>query len=444
MSTGTKLKAYAPAIAIGLILIGFVAVQFRVPSPAKPPAPSADTQATKAPAPEALSPPVPSAASAPSVDKALATGELAKVPAATTWPTYHGGTDLSGYSDRALPDKPDVLWRFYAEGAIRQAPVGDESRIYLVTTSGNVVALDHQGKELWVRALKRPGTGGDAERPERIEAPIACFQSTVYVGSTVGLLHALDASTGATRWVYDVGGDLLGTANFYAPSDAAESPRLYVIERGEGKLHCINPANGERFWRTDPVARCDGSAALSNGMIVYGSCASALHLHTAVEGRLLFTIPMCADCQIASGPAFVGDEVYSGDHSGRFFRADARTGKVVWINEDSKKEIFTTAALGGELVVFGSEDGGVYALERATGKQRWRHDTGKSPTSPVIAADKVVVGVDGVLQFLRLDTGEALWSTEISDAISGPALINGTVIVGSEDGSVIALGAAGA
>jgi len=436
MSNLQKIKSYAPAIAFVAIMLGFLATQFRTAAPPKP------TQQDEVAAPDAAPPapePEPQAAlPPPTLPPPSATQD---VPVATTWPTYHGGTDLSGYSDRALPDQPEALWRFYAEGAIRQAPVGDAQRIYVATASGNAVALDFQGKEQWVRHLTRPASDGGAEKSERIEAPIACFESTLYVGSTAGLLHALDSSTGATRWVYDVGGELLGTTNFLAPKDATDTPRVFVIERGEGRLHCVNAATGERLWRTDAVARCDGSAAVANGIAVYGSCDSALRIHTAAEGRPLFNVSMCADCQIASGPALVGDDVYSGDHSGRFFRVNVRTGAIVWTNQDSKKEIFSTPALAGDLVVFGSEDGGVYALDRATGLQRWRHDTGKLPSSPVIAADKVIVSVDGVLHFLKLATGEAIWSNEVSDGIASPALINGNVVVGSEDGTVVAFGA---
>lgn len=460
MSIPPFLKSYAPGIALAVLALGFVALQFRVPEAPKPKAPPETPPAASVAAPPASAMPAPAVAppavapvappaaapvapvaSPPAPAAPAVAGALAPVPVASTWPTYHGGPDLSGYSDITLPDSPAVRWRYIADGAIRQAPVGDADAVYACTTSGVVLALDTQGQERWKRALTRPAADGSGETPERVEAPIACFAGTVYVGAVSGTLYALDAATGSTRWTHDLGGDILGTVNAYLPADPAEAPRVYVIERSEGRLYCLNPATGERLWRTDPVARCDGSPAVATGRVIYGTCASATQIHAAVEGSLRFSVSLCADCQIASGPASVGDEIYSGDHSGRFFRLDAATGKPVWVNQDGKKEIFSTAALAGDLVIFGSEDRGVYALERATGAQRWRHDAGGPPSSPVVVGDKVAFSVDGALRLIRVDTGAPVWSHEVSDAISAPSVLHGGVVVGSEDGTLVAFGA---
>ena len=60
--------------------------------------------------------------------------------------------------------------------------------------------------------------------------------------------------------------------------------------------------------------------------------------------------------------------------------------------------------------------------------------------SPVIAQDKVVVCAGGVLSLLALETGEELWSFEVSDEISSPSIIEGMILVGSDDGSLSAFG----
>jgi outer membrane protein assembly factor BamB len=53
----------------------------------------------------------------------------------------------------------------------------------------------------------------------------------------------------------------------------------------------------------------------------------------------------------------------------------------------------------------------------------------------------VVFPADGVVYLLRLETGELLWSQEVSDEITSPAIINGMIVVGSDDGTVTAFGA---
>ena len=428
MSKSTNTGLRAPAVAVGIIVVCFVVYEiWFVPKPAPPPTP-----APAAPAPTAKQ------ESAPAPTTGVV-APFADVPVAKTWPSYHGGADLCGYSDVQLPDKPSVLWQYIAEGDIRQPAVGDERGVYVATSNGAVVALDFGGKERWKKTIVRAPKDG-ASAPERLNAPISCVRSTVLIGSQSGTVYALDAENGETRWTYDVGGEVLGAVNFHAPADASGPVLLYVIERGAGVLQCINLENGAPVWRTDPIARTDGSMAVTNGTVVYGSCDFALHVYGAQEGRRINTIALCGDCQVASGPALVGGEIYSGSRSGLFFRADAETGAIVWTNQDSTKEIFTTPAVAGDLVVFGSEDGGVYCLERGSGKQKWRSDAKGSPSSPIIASDKVLVGVDGKLIVLKLDSGEEVWRYEVSDGIASPSIINGMVVVGSEDGTVIAFG----
>ena len=109
-------------------------------------------------------------------------------------------------------------------------------------------------------------------------------------------------------------------------------------------------------------------------------------------------------------------------------------GKVVWVNEDSKDEVFTTPAVSDDTVVFSSSDGNVFALDRTTGEQKWSFETEGTPTSPVIARDKVIVSIDGTLYVLQLDDGSTLFSYDVSDEISSPAVFSNVIVVGSDEG----------
>ncbi|MBI2432566.1 MAG: PQQ-binding-like beta-propeller repeat protein, partial [Candidatus Hydrogenedentes bacterium] len=367
------------------------------------------------------------------------TGPLA-TPAATMWSTYHGGPELAGYVETALPEEPEVLWRYQADGPIYFTPVADEHGLYANTRTGQVCALDFQGNERWTRQLMREKGPDGTEKPERLEAPLAAFLSLVIAGATSGKVYALDAATGDVRWSYDLNGTVLGTVNLAPATAPGEPNRLFVINQDDGALHCVDAITGNGLWQADPIDRCDGSAAIGGGSVVFGSCAAALHVFKAADGVLQQNIALDMDSQVASGPALAGTFIYSGSHSGFFYNADAATGRILWINKDSEGEIFSTPAVAPELVVFSCDDGNVYALERRTGARKWTFETDATPTSPVIAGTKVLVGADGVLYIVELETGEKIWSYEISDEIAAPALIEGMVVVGSEDGTVTALG----
>ncbi|MFP6583344.1 MAG: PQQ-binding-like beta-propeller repeat protein [Candidatus Hydrogenedentota bacterium] len=361
-------------------------------------------------------------------------------PEGGSWSTYHGGPALTGVVDTNLPDEPELLWRFQADASVYYAPVSTDDGIFFNTSKGGVFALDFSGNELWSDHYFQEPYHDGRPRVERFDAPISAFESTVLMGAMRGLVYALDAATGEQKWIYDIGGPVLGTANFHDPTDAPGDERIFIIEQGEGVLHSIALATGEGVWKTPGVERCDGSPSIKGNAIIYGSCAAALHVFSAKDGSLVKDILFDEDSQVAGGAAIVGDSAYVGTHSGRLFHASLNAGEVIWVNEDSLDEIFETPAVNRDYVVFSSYDGSVYALNRDTGKLIWSFETDGTPTSPVIAGDKVVITTDGILVLLRLATGEEIWSIEISDETSSPAIINGMIVVGSDDGTVSAYG----
>lgn len=356
------------------------------------------------------------------------------------WPIYHGNTALTGAVDVTLPVPLTRMWSFQAQGPVYSPPVASSEAIFFNTSNGWIVALDAQGVELWSKQLMRtPRSGGDPV-PERFEAPLACFGGLVYLGSSYGTLYALEASTGVTRWTFDVGGTVLGTVNVQESASEGDVDRLVVIDQNDGALQCLDAATGEPLWRTESIDRCDGSPSVGEDVIVFGSCAAALHIFSAEDGTFLRNIELDGDSQVAGGVALDAGMAFSGSHSGRLFHVDTEKGEIVWINEDSADEVFTTPAVNMNWVVFGSLDGAIHALNRTTGKTVWSFETPGEPSSPVIASEKVLFSSDGTLYLLDLETGEELWSYAVGDAISGPAIIGGMVIVGGDDGIVTAFG----
>ena len=110
----------------------------------------------------------------------------------------------------------------------------------------------------------------------------------------------------------------------------------------------------------------------------------------------------------------------------------------MWTSDESLEQTFSTPAVGERLVVYTSDNGFVYAVDCKIGRTVWKVDPGGISGSPVIAGDKVLVPVDGALWMLTLQDGALLWTNEISDDITSPALIGQRVVVGADDGTVSA------
>src|SRR5262245_38614463 len=57
------------------------------------------------------------------------------------WRTYHGNPALDGVAGTAVPDAPELLWKFKAGNRVDFTPVSDGSRLYFTTAKGGLFAV---------------------------------------------------------------------------------------------------------------------------------------------------------------------------------------------------------------------------------------------------------------------------------------------------------------
>jgi outer membrane protein assembly factor BamB len=167
--------------------------------------------------------------------------------------------------------------------------------------------------------------------------------------------------------------------------------------------------------------------------------------------RLLAIVLMCAR------PAFPQPAPtmfrYSPSHTASLAGPSVELGDLAWYFTTSGA-VRSTPAVAGGVVVFGSDDGFLYALDAKTGAEKWRVNLGGSvSSSPAIAGGVVLVmGRDGRLCAVKLADGSPVW-TLVTGAdlslgsdprtfdlwVSSPTVADGTVFVGGGDGRVYAV-----
>lgn len=347
---------------------------------------------------------------------------------AQDWPTYHGGFGLDGAADAPPPDRPVLLWRFKAAGAVELPPVAEGGRVFVLSASGTLYALGPDGRLQW----SKPAAKG-------VRAPILATAGRVIVGSEDGELTAFDAAKGDVAWTAQVGDTLQGSPNVVVLPEGRRV--LIAVSQSDGAIHAVDFATGAALWKSAPVDRCDGSPGVGGGRIAMGSCASAMHVYDALKGEKAADVAFGDDSQVAGGVAISGDVAFAGTRGGKVVAVDLAKEAIVWTNADSKKEVFTTPAVAARSVVVGSDDGHVYALARDTGTKRWAFDAKDSPASPVVGGNRVVVTAGGTVFLLDLETGAKLWSEDVSDVLTSPALVGGRILVGADDGTLSCWGA---
>lgn len=156
---------------------------------------------------------------------------------------------------------------------------------------------------------------------------------------------------------------------------------------------------------------------------------------------------------VRSSPAVTAQLVLVGSADGFLYAIDRGTGRIRW-TAAADGAINSSPAVDDSSAYFISLPGTAYAVALRDGHVRWSHKTGPSlppawagasgldyyNSSPAVAGDLVMVGSgDGYLYAFDRGSGMVRWRAQTEGRIhSSPAVHRGVVFVGSFDGGVYA------
>ncbi|MEU2003209.1 PQQ-binding-like beta-propeller repeat protein [Rhodococcus sp. NPDC019647] len=148
---------------------------------------------------------------------------------------------------------------------------------------------------------------------------------------------------------------------------------------------------------------------------------------------------------IFSAPTLGAGLVYIGGYDNNVYALDAATGVERWTAATGDR-VRPSPAFADGLVYVASWDGNVYAFEAKTGEERWKTAPGNPgdtfPVSPVVSDGTVYFGAtDWYVYGLDSATGAMRWKTRTNGAAAAaPAVADNVVYLGTE-GYVYALDA---
>ncbi len=166
------------------------------------------------------------------------------------------------------------------------------------------------------------------------------------------------------------------------------------------------------------------------------------------------------DDAVWASPVVADGTLYIGSYDGHLYAISTETGELKWRYRTGDRIDGSPAVVDGT-VYFGSFDRNVYALDAGTGEERWIHGTrGIVRSSPTVRDGVVYVGAHcraeecstyydvrwperGSVLAFDAESGDLRWRYGTDDGvISTPAVLDGTVYVGSSDATLYALDAA--
>ena len=145
-------------------------------------------------------------------------------------------------------------------------------------------------------------------------------------------------------------------------------------------------------------------------------------------------------------PSVSSDTIFAADSAGLVSAYQAGSGKIVW-SVQTKAPVSGGTGSGEGLVLVGTRDAEVLALDAASGAEKWRAQVSSEVLSVPRAESGIVVvrTVDGKLFGLKADDGSRLWVYQSSTpaltlrGTSSPLLHEGKVIAGLANGKLAAL-----
>jgi outer membrane protein assembly factor BamB len=138
-----------------------------------------------------------------------------------------------------------------------------------------------------------------------------------------------------------------------------------------------------------------------------------------------------------SSPVAAGGVAYVGSADGNLYAVDMATGPEKW-RVETNGSVRTTPLIDRGSVYVGSWSGALHAVDAETGEPRWEFDTGGIIQGDLAIADgKIVVGSRSARMFaVNADSGQPAWEYLHEDGSwveSSPVIHEGVVYIGSSD-----------
>ena len=357
---------------------------------------------------------------------------------ADEWTTFRNGPTLLGVSASALPSKPELLWEAATSDGVVSTPVIRGGRVYIGTLVGYLLCLDlATGKEIWrYRSIE---SKDEKDFAPGFAAPIGIQGDLVFAGDDQGTFHAVDAAKGTKKWTLATDSEIVGGPTFI-------DDRI-LFGSHDGKLYCLKQADGVQVWAFETQGPVNGTPTLSGGFTFITGCDKPiLRVIDTATGKQHAEVPM-NELLIASA-AVVDDVLYFGTDAGAVIALDWKNNKRLWTYSvpNREQQIHSSPAVSGNIVVIGSRDKHLHAIDRSTGKGLWTFPTrAKIDGSPVIVGDRVFFGsADKFLYGVSLKDGKEVWKQSVGQSVAGsPAVASNRLVIGTEtsSGRILCFGA---
>jgi outer membrane protein assembly factor BamB len=191
----------------------------------------------------------------------------------------------------------------------------------------------------------------------------------------------------------------------------------------------------------------EATPVVAKGVAYFGDFDGTMHAVRVADGSLVWKQPIKGE-GFSSPSAVDGDALYAPDIDGVVRCLATADGAERWAFETESEmyggPLVHKLASVELLVLLPTEGGTLFALDAATGKEKWRFtiDAPLRCTPTVVGGHALLAGCDGKLHTLDVATGKETGSCDIGDPTGNTAAVVGDVAYfGTEAGAFLAVDA---
>ena len=265
----------------------------------------------------------------------------------------------------------------------------------------------------------------------------------IYAASVNGVVTAFDPAKGKRQWTNELEIEL--------SAGPGVGEDLVVVAGKDGYVVALNAADGVERWRTNVVGESLAVPAVTDRGVVIYTTDGRLRMLSLFDGTEVWTMEQDLPALTLRGtasPVVVGSSIMVGFDNGRLIALSLDTGDTQWEAMMSpptgRSDLERLADVDGRLQVVGQDvyasgyQGRVASLAAESGQVLWSREistyvgTGADWNNVYVAAD------DGELYALQRRNGDDVWRSElmIRRNPSAPTSFDLTVVVGDFDGYV--------
>ncbi|MGB2842109.1 MAG: PQQ-binding-like beta-propeller repeat protein [Halobacteriota archaeon] len=383
----------------------------------------------------------------------IAVPALAMAEEGGTYPMFHYDAQRTGNVSGDAPMTNQISWSTYIGGLVDSSPIISDGKVFVSNwfaewyggVNGLYCLNETTGEILWNNSLG--GSGG--------ASTASISGDKLFVGSLAGNLYCINASSGETIWSKRI-------EHSPAYSGVASSPLVYENlvfvttfsnnASNNGTLHVLdfngselwNLSTGDTFYYTSP-AIADGNVFFAGNLTNHTLYCVNISTHNILW---LFN----TSTQIKSTPAIWNNTVFFAS-ANKMYAVNITDGKELWNNSFSC--VMSSPAVSNGRIFVGSGNGRLYCYNADDGSERWNTTVnGPIHSSSVVANNTIYFGTntaDGTIYALNATDGTLRWSYTLNppsgsyyNIMSSPAVADGILFIGADDGRIHAFSPSGA